>query len=325
MSVNEGSAPEQAVIDAPATGLSIGAGGVQEEGGSVSIGVDLGYGSEPIAINEARTAFEKLLPETAREKEWIKNSLKSENPLSSIIDQYENAQKLIGKPPANGLVVPGPEATPEQIKAFHTALGVPEDVKAYKYVAPTFEGADKELGEQVTSGRDPAFMEQLFAVAQKEGITPAQVQALAETHDRLIVEQYKALQAASANAEVAKDQTFDQLSDKWFGTNKNKVLTQGREMMEATLPAEMRPFIAQLPPEALVVMAAAFQGVRSQYVKEDGFSKQAGVHSTFDPTAIKSQIYSIMAQPEYEDDMNTASAGLRAKVQDLYKQLGTSR
>lgn len=323
MSVNEGQAPAAATVDTPATDLSIGANGVQTEGGSMSVNVDLGYGSEPVVVNEARQAFEKLLPETARDKEWIKNSLKSENPLGSIIDQYENAQKLIGKPPANGLTVPGPEATPEQIKAFHTALGVPEDVKAYKYTAPSFEGADKEIGEQVTGGRDPAFMEQLFSVAQKEGITPAQVQALAEAHDRLIVQQYKALQTMAANNEQARDQSFDQLSDKWFGANKTKVLTQGREMMEATLPAEMRPFIAQLPAEALVVMAAAFQGVRSQYVREDGFSKQAGVHSVQDANAIKAQIYAIMGKPEYSDDMHTASAGLRAQVKDLYSKLGT--
>lgn len=80
---------------------------------------------------------------------------------------YLEAEKLIGK---KGVILPGENATPEEMKQFHTALGVPETIEGYELKAP--EGLPEGVwNDDAAKG--------FAAKAHELGLTPKQVQGIA--------------------------------------------------------------------------------------------------------------------------------------------------
>lgn len=66
-------------------------------------------------------------------------SLASIKDIPALAKSYVNAQQLIG---AKRIALPGDKATPDEMKEFHRAIGVPESVEGYKI---ELEGADPQL------------------------------------------------------------------------------------------------------------------------------------------------------------------------------------
>lgn len=86
---------------------------------------------------------------------------------------YREAEKLIGK---KGVILPGENATPEEMQAFHAALGVPPAPEGYELKAP----------EGIPEGAWSDDLAKAFAAeAHKLGLTPAQARGLAEWQTKL--------------------------------------------------------------------------------------------------------------------------------------------
>lgn len=64
---------------------------------------------------------------------------------SEVVNGYMNLEKLRGVPAERLLTMPGENATPEEIKAFNTKLGVPEKVDGYQLPIP--QGQDGALAK----------------------------------------------------------------------------------------------------------------------------------------------------------------------------------
>src|ERR1700674_43635 len=129
------------------------------------------YGETGIAMTGNNAAapkdeFLKFLPEEYKDTGWAKNLLNNENPIKETFKQFDNAQKLIG---SRGPSIPGENATPEQVKAFHQALGVPDDISKY-VISPTDWAEDeKAVGEMITKSRSDEVLTQIKQKAQSEG------------------------------------------------------------------------------------------------------------------------------------------------------------
>lgn len=80
--------------------------------------------------------FRSSLPEDIRSEKSFEPYSKVQNEkelLAQLARGYHSAQGLIGK---KGLIVPGEGAKPEEIAAFHKALGVPDKPDDYKFDTP---------------------------------------------------------------------------------------------------------------------------------------------------------------------------------------------
>lgn len=87
---------------------------------------------------------------------------------AALAKGYLEAEKLIG---AKGVILPPENATPEQMKAFHAALGVPEAPEGYELKAP--DGLPEGVwSDEAAKG--------FAAKAHELGLTPAQARGLAE-------------------------------------------------------------------------------------------------------------------------------------------------
>lgn len=64
---------------------------------------------------------------------------------SDILNAYRGAEKFISAPIEQRLVIPGPDAKPEDMAKFYDRLGRPSDPSGYKIEVP--EGAPKEFAQ----------------------------------------------------------------------------------------------------------------------------------------------------------------------------------
>jgi len=92
-------------------------------------------------------------------------SLASIKDIPALAKSYVSAQQLIG---AKRIALPSEKATPDEIKEFHRAIGVPENVEGYKI----------EL-----EGADPALLDGFRAAALEAGVPAGSAAKLAAWYD----------------------------------------------------------------------------------------------------------------------------------------------
>lgn len=114
-----------------------------------------------------------------------------------VLSSYQNLEKLLGAERAgNTVILPKPDATPEEKAAFFNRLGRPQDPAGYQIKLP--EGAPKEFATAAQ-----AKMHEL-------GLSKAQGEALAEWWNGQATASQAALQAQTAEAFKSEDAALHQ-------------------------------------------------------------------------------------------------------------------
>lgn len=313
-------------MDGEGDNTSIGGGAIAspetpQQGAAPITGMSIGFTPGQTVVPPP-PAFE--VPDEYKDKEWAKNVLKSEKPREEFFKMMDNAQSMIYK--KSELQVPGENATPEQIKAFHKQLGVPEDPSAYNVKPVEWAEEDKPIGDFLNASRNEAFMGDIKAAAHAAGVTPAQLQALADAYDRSFAKQHKEAITAQIAKEAELEKGFDELATKLFGDSKFTVVNNAKRMMEGLVPNEVKPYLAKLDNEALAVLASVLQGVTKRYVKEDAGFSNAGKTVSVTKADIQAEGIRLMSLPAYRDVMHPDHDRITALVKENYKRLdGISR
>jgi hypothetical protein len=267
-----------------------------------------------------RIPFDKIVPDTYKEKEWVKNLSKTEDPTSEFFKQFEHAQSLIGS--RQGLAVPGEGATPEQVKAFHKALGVPDDVKAYEAKAPEWAPEDKPLADSLASMRPPGFMEALKKSAMEAGINPKQFQKVFADHEKLALTMLKNNEAARKQLETTKDTKFSEMVSSIHGQETSQVLDRGKKLVESLLDPRYIPAFKRADPETVALLAGAMDGVYKKFYTEDSFSTGIGTSS---PVAqgmqARAELFKLATKLSQMNQMDPNYDKLQRQVNEGYKNL----
>lgn len=120
------------------------------------------------------------------------------------IRSYKELEGAYGKLAGEALKVPGADASPEQIDAFHRRLGRPDAPDGYQFTMP--EGAPDNLRyEQKDADR-------LRQVAHKAGLNPQQAQSL---HDAMVTSYAETVQAQAAQVVKAEADATKALEQAW--------------------------------------------------------------------------------------------------------------
>lgn len=106
--------------------------------------------------------------ETASNRDWIK--AKGFKDLDGVTKALRFAEKAIHD--SGRVKIPGEGATPEEVAAYHKAIGVPEDPKGYEFKAP--EGPN---GEPLPL--NGPLLERLASAGQKLGVPKGALESLA--------------------------------------------------------------------------------------------------------------------------------------------------
>lgn len=135
---------------------------------------------------------------------------------------YGELEKMIGKKQEGLVKLPGEGASEEEIRAFYSALGVPESPDAYEITPPDFA---EELGW------NPDALGPIKETAAKHGVTGAALNALIATQAQIEKDQYEAL-LAEQEAQVAA------LRNEWGANFERNVTLAKRAADAAGIPAD---------------------------------------------------------------------------------------
>lgn len=266
--------------------------------------------------------FDAFVPDEYKDKEWVRNISRAENPRVEIFKQYENAQKLIGQK-STGLTVPGEGATEAEISNFHKALGVPDDVKAYEIKPPVWGEEDKALGDLLVNSRPPEFLDGIKAAAKSAGVNPKQLQALSEAYDSLYLKHNKTALSDMAKTEAELNADFETKVKTHFGARADKVLDTGKKLLAANVPDNLKPAVASLDNNALLILSAALDGISAKYVKEDGALSGSVAPVVASLADVQAEGRRLMALPAYHNPLHAEHISTVAAVKANYAKLST--
>ncbi len=227
-----------------------------------SYGVDIDKPTPPAPQqqqSEAATKFLQSVPEAYSQKEWVSNFAKTADPWGELAKAYDNQMSLVGRK-AEGLRVPGDNATPEEWSAFHKAIGVPESADKYEYKAPEVPENLKQYFAQ-----DDQLLSAMREAGMKAGLTPKGFQIMAEAFDKYYMGE---LQKSVENVNSTLSALENGFKQK-FGDKSNQVLDTWNGSVNSLLSKEQAAVLQGLDPSVKVILAEQYEAFAKKYIRED--------------------------------------------------------
>jgi len=187
--------------------------------------------------------FTKSIPESFRSKAYMADVIDMEG----LMKKFDGAESLIGK---NRTVVPGEEATDEDLNNFYKTIGRPE--KADDYDAGLEEGKTDELFNKLK----PAF--------HQSGLTQRQAKNLLKHASPIFQE----MASKSAEADAATNKEFDDMSTKYLGAEQDTIIKNARVMIDKHAPAELSKLMGGMDNKSLLITAAVLNTIHNAVYKE---------------------------------------------------------
>lgn len=226
---------------------------------------------------------------------------------ASLAKSWVSAQKMIG---ADKVVIPGKDASEEEMAAFYAKIGRPESADKYEYKLPE--------GVQMDDNLAKSFKE----VAYRAGLTARQAQALVEWDAQQKLENARGYQTKQ---ETALKESLDAYKQSLGGEEKFKAtVDKARVAVRALAPDDFKSFLRDSGvgsrPEAI-----AFFARLADMMGEDKIRDGTGVSfKNEDPSDIQREIDNL--EKEMFSNVNSTSMASwvdrRAK---LYERLNALR
>lgn len=260
--------------------------------------------------------FDSIIPQDQKEKEWVKNISKSEDPVSELFKKVDNLEALTQRPR-----VPDENATPEQRKAFYKSIGVPDSIKGYEYAPEEWTPEDKPYADNLKQYKPDTVMNPLKEEAMAAGVSKEAWEKLEKKWDKLTVDQLKAQAIAGKAQEVDYDQTMTRM----YGEEKMAVQDRGSKLLSQFGRVEHKAILATLNNQQLAAIAGTLSDIYKATTKEDTFNTGTGNTTTTANTGVASR-QELDAMLKKRDSMrsNTMSPeyeALTKRINAAYKSL----
>lgn len=249
----------------------------------------------PATATPAPGAF--AIPDAYKDKPYLKGV----DSADKVFKMLDGAQTLIGQKtpgrPADG----APQA---EFDAYYESLGRPKT--ADEYVFEPVEGL--QYDEKLTK----SVKELMF----KNGISAAQAKEVQKGFDSLVAQAVK-----DKGIELKQlDQDFDKLGTEAFGAQREQVLAQSKALIDKHTSEKMKPYVAKLSNESLVVLADVLSNISKVYIKEDGAPGGAPTVTGTTPAERSAKGRELMASPAFNDPWHKDHAAVVKQVSQLYNQ-----
>lgn len=223
-----------------------------------------------------------------------------------LVKDHVNAQELIGKRPAG---IPPADAKPEQLEAFFQQVR-PKDPSEYVF-------AETEYSKK--HGVDKEFQSAMRGVFHKAGLHKWQVDVLSKGYDEQLS---KLVSGAEGKVELSETE-FDSKIDSIYGPDRQKALDTAKNLMIEHVPAELKPAIANLSNEALLVLTTTLNAVHKKYIAEDSFPGAQGsaAGGVEDESSLRVKATNLMATKAYNDFRDPQHESVKKQVDEIYQQV----
>lgn len=287
---------------------------VTPEGASITMTTPLSVSPTPAEPDPS--PFLQGIPEAYKDKPYLKGV----DSLEKLLQNYENAQSLIGK---KTIGIPDEKATDEDWQAFYNKLR-PEAPDAYEF-EPLKLPEDKKLVEDyLNQTRKPELERDVKALFHKIGLTKQQAQTLYQEYNQLFMKHNEDLFDEEINAYKKLNDEFDQLAAKTFGPKMDVALEKGGQFIRDNLTPGMEKFLPFVGNEVAILFADVAQNVARKYVSEDSPVDTRSTSGT-GADSIHSQILQLRGTKEYTDQFHPQHEATFNRVQELYQQLAKLR
>lgn len=261
----------------------------------------------PAAGATSPALFNSIVPQEFQDRPYLKPLL--EKPLTpeaynELFKKLDGAEKLVGKKTG---IPDSATATPEEWEQFYAKLR-PETADAYEFKSK--DGAPPP---------DAEFVKGIKGIFHKAGLTKHQAALVQEQFDAFVGEKV----AAKVEAEKKLDAEFEAMTAKAFGADNAKTLESAKVLMNDLTPDELKPYLAKLPNEALVVLTGIMGAVRAKYVGEDRVAPGAG--TTDNGGNAREEARKLMATEAYKDPWHKDHAATKARVESIYATFSTKK
>lgn len=226
-----------------------------------------------------------FVPEAYKDKDWIKQNTTSPDNFFKFVDNLNSA---VGK---KGLIIPGENASKDEVSAYRRGIGIPDNEDGYEFV---------NIDELKDIKRDPGIEKSIKKIFLDAGVPKEAAKKLQMGYEKMLYEDHK------KSVELAKQQdvAFDKELTKMFGDKKDTAVANAKKLLKETIGPEIGAKLEKLDNEALIVMTAALDGIIKKYVKEDGFKGGEGAGGsgggdTFE--ALSAAQRELMKSPAFRD------------------------
>lgn len=261
-----------------------------------------GAGSIPAVTPPAPAVIDfpeigKITPPEFKDKPWV-GEIKD---VPSLFKKVDWLQTKLGERPAG---IPQDTAPKEEWDKFYAAFGRPEKPDAYQF------GAVPE-GLQV----DENFQKEIKNVMFAAGVNGKQAKILEEGYNKLLLQSVEGQKGKAAE----QDKQFIEMTTKVFGQEKDQALKIAKALIDKHTSTEVKPYLAGLPNEALIVMADTLRNIQKTYIREDQLPTGAG--SGVGPVSQeqrRAEGQKLMASEAYTNAFHPEHEATVKKVRELY-------
>lgn len=270
--------------------------------GSVSSSVDIDKKTGDGGGNE----FLQQIPESYRDREYLKGI----DSMDKFVEQFDNAQKLIGKKTVG---IPNEESSIEEWNEFYNKMGRPESPEAYE-----FEDLP-ELPEGF--GRSDEETEFLKKVFHEAGLTKQQANKILKATDEGVLEAYKKNEANLDKMIEDRNKKFLEAMDNYFGDEKKEAMAVTETMLKEFVPKGMEELVKGLDDNSMLVLSAVMQNIHKSGRVEDKIKRDVVVEPEETPESMRETAKRLMMSPEWKDEFHPNHEATKKKVQDLYRKI----
>lgn len=257
-----------------------------------------GGGGEP---NE----FLQSVPESYREKPYMKGI----DSMEKFVEQFDNAQSLIGK---KTIGVPNDESSIEDWNQFYNKMGRPESVDAYEFETVELPDAYKRSDE------DLKLMKSIFHEA---GLTQKQAQQVLKKTDEAVLKYYEANKENMDKMVDERNKQFLAEMDKYFGDEKAQALAVAETMLKQHVPKGMEQLVQGLDDNSMLVLSTVLHNVHKAGKTEDGMSKNVDPVPEVTAEDMREQARKLMMSPEFKDAFHPNHDATKKKIAELYQKI----
>ena len=245
------------------------------------------------------TAPTFVIPKDYADRPYLKG-IDTPEKLFAMLD---GAQTLIGQRPAG---IPKADAPADEWNKFYDAMGRPKTAAEYEFeIDPAIKQDEKVVGE-------------MKEILHRHGLTPIQAKGLQKDFDAFATKIAK-----ERNLQIQQQNTdFDKLGTKLFGADRDKVMALGKGLLDEFTPAELKPLVASLSNENLMILSGVLKGIHGKYIKADGAPPPpgGGPPGGVTPDALRAEARALMGTPAYKDGMNPDHDRVCKQVDELYRR-----
>lgn len=240
-----------------------------------------------------------VIPDLYKDKPYLKG-IDSMEKLYAMLD---GAQTLIG---AKGPAIPKADAPQAEKDAYFEAKGRPKTPEEYKLTG--------------TEKADPAFLPRLLKAFHKNGFNNEEATALYADVNGELQEWMK----EKGLVEAQQDIDFTKLATDTFAAERDNVMVRGKELIGELSSPSMKPAIAKLDNNALIVIADLMRNVDKKYIKQDGGMNRQPTITAGTPDELRAKARGLMVEQGKHTPMSAEFNNLQTQIDGIYDQIKRS-